>query len=257
MRSDGTDVERLTYSSGRDAHPFYMPSGDRIVFQSPRHSGDEREVDLYTMDTSGRGQRRILATAGFDGVAVPSPDGRAIAFQRGVQSQSGSFHWELFLVDSVGNNERQLTRNAWSSQVPSWRPGTSELVFFANPDGREQLFTIDVGSLAARPLTTSGHNDQTPAVSPDGRWVVFTSDRDGSRDLYLFDYRSTAVSRLTKGMDVWSQPSWSRDGNKLVFSALSELGGSRPPPEGIHDIFIINRDGSGLQRLTRGLEGVR
>jgi TolB protein len=228
---------------------MYFPSGQRIVFQSPRDYTQPREVDLYTMDASGIRQRRLATSAGFDGVPVPSPDSGRIAFQRGTfDATANAFHWELFVIDTLGRNERQLTSNQWSSQVPSWRPGGDEIVFYANPEGREQLFVMAVRTRAARPLHTSRANDTAPAVSPDGRYVAFNSDRDGPGDLYRLEVSSGTVTRLTRELGVRGQPSWSRDGSRLLFSATST---------GLDEVYVIGRDGSGLARLTRGATGVR
>ena len=249
MAGDCTNARRLTWSAGRDAHPAYLPSGKRIVFQSPRDYEDERQVDLYSMDRDGTRQRRLLVARGFDGVAVPSRDGHQIAFQRGTfDSTAKAFHWELFVVDTVGGNERQLTANAWSSQVPSWFPGDTSLAFFANPAGHEQLFVLNLTNHEARPLHTSRSNDMTPSVSPDGGFVAFNSDRDGPGDLYVLDMASGSVSRLTTGLAVRSQPSWSAQGTRVLFSATST---------GFDEIYVVNRDGSGLTRLTHGTTGVR
>jgi Tol biopolymer transport system component len=45
-----------------------------------------------------------------------------------------------------------------------------------------------------------------------------------------------------------AQPSWSPDGRRLLFSAA---------PKGIADVYVINVDGTGLVRLTRGQDGTR
>ncbi|MGH7695956.1 MAG: TolB family protein, partial [Gemmatimonadaceae bacterium] len=249
MRPDGTDARRLTHSPGRDAHPIYA-SGARIVFQSPRASVDPNEVDLYTMDANGAAQRRLLTAPGFDGVPVPSPDGRTLAFQRGVFDRgSNTYHWELHLTDSAGANDRQLTQNTWSSQVPSWMPNGAAIVFFANPEGREQLYSMELGSGTVRRLATSIGNDAAPSVSPDGRFVAFHSDRaSGALDLWILEIATGAVSRLTNGLQVRSQASWSRDGTRILFSGSGS---------GVDEVYSINRDGSGLTRLTRGFEGTR
>ena len=85
-------------------------------------------------------------------------------------------------------------------------------------------------------------------MSPDGRLVAFNSDRDGPGDLYVLEISSGRVARLTTGLAVRSQPSWSRDGGRLLFSATST---------GVDEIYVVGRGGAGLERLTRGTEGVR
>ena len=249
MNADGADLRRLTFSPGRDAHPYWL-SANRLVFQSPRNQSSERIVDLYTMDANGRNQRRLLGGGAFTGVPVPSRDRKRIAFQRGTWDESiRNFHWELFVVDSSGRHERQLTGNAWSSQVPSWRPGDREIVFYANPSGVDQLFVMNVASGEVRPLMTSKSNDTAPSVSPDGRFIAFQSDRGGDRpDLYLLDLSTQDVKRLTTGLAVRSQASWSRDGMRLLFSGVGT---------GVDEVYVIHRDGTGLTRLTHGTEGTR
>jgi TolB protein len=220
---------------------MFTPDGMRIVFQSPRDSAEGSEVDLYSMNADGTQQRRIRALPGFDGVPVPSPDGTKIAWQRGTRTDAG-FHWELYIDDHA------ITANAWSSQVPSWSPDGKRLVFYANPQGRDQLFLLDLASGRTMMLAESSGEDQAPSFSHDGRFVAFTSTRDGSRDLYVIDVTGGAVRRLTSGMDVWSQPSWSPDDTRLLFSGKDR---------GVDEVFVIDADGKGLKRITKGSEGFR
>jgi len=254
MNADGKNPRRLTRSPGRDAHPCFARSGDRIFFQSPRDYLDERlQVAIYVMNRDGGGQRRLIdARGGFSGVPVLSRDGRRIAFMRGVfDAARDAHHWELQLADSSGGHPVALTDNPWSSQVPSWFPGDRELAFFANPRGREQLFVLDVESRRVRPLLESEWNDQNPSVSPDGKSIAFVSDRGGkdTRDLHVLDAGSRRVRRLTQGFVLRSQPNWSPAGDRLFFSASRS--------EGVDEIYRILPDGCGLTRLTRGTEGVR
>jgi Tol biopolymer transport system component len=80
-----------------------------------------------------------------------------------------------------------------------------------------------------------------PDVSPDGKWLtaysmgqqrhVFVLRTDGSelRDLMNDDYRH-----------FW--PRWSPDGQRIAFSSRRT---------GNYEVWVINRDGSGLQQLTQ------
>jgi TolB protein len=78
--------------------------------------------------------------------------------------------------------------------------------------------------------------------------VAFTSARGGGRDLWLVAVATGTVTRLTTGLDVWSQPSWSPDAGRLLFSAAAA---------GVHDLYVVNADGTELRRLTRGFDGRR
>ena len=90
----------------------------------------------------------------------------------------------------------------------------------------------------ARLLTTDSR-DRHPAWSPDGEMVAF--ERDGSLRLIRVD--GTQILALpTPGVQSASAPSWSPDGTRLVFTCQVEYGND--------DLCVINRNGSGFQRLT-------
>jgi len=248
MRADGTDQRRLTASPGRDAHASFLPGG-RLVFQSPRNFAGQGEVDLYTMNADGTRQRRLLTAPGFDGVAVPGPTGEWIAYQRGMfRPATNDYLWNLRLVDSLGARDTALTSGTFSSQVPSWSPDGRTLVFYANPQGRDQLFLMDLATRAVRPLASSPGEDRAPSFSPDGARVAFTSTRDGGNQLFVLDVAAGTTRRLFDGLEVMGQPGWSRDGRRLVFNATYR---------GTSEVFVGNVDGTSLVRLTKGYEGTR
>jgi TolB protein len=249
MAADGTLAQRLTHTAGRDAHPYYFASGRKILFQSPRDHSNERDVDLYVMESNGKAQHRLMARDGFNGVPVPSRKGNRIAYMRGSWDDAlKTFHWELLLVGVDGTNERQLTKNTWSSQVASWFPGDLEIAFYANPSGRDQLFVLNIDSGAVRPLLVDKANDYAPSVSPDGKQVAFTSDRDSESDLYILDVAPGTVTRLTTNAKVRGQPCWSRDARRFLFAGAAT---------GVYEVYTIQVDGTNMTRLTHGTEGIR
>jgi Tol biopolymer transport system component len=73
--------------------------------------------------------------------------------------------------------------------------------------------------------------------SRDGRRVAY----DGTRGIVVARADGTGASQLTFGED--SLPRWSPDGRQLAFQRIV-AGGVES------DIFVVNRDGSGLRRLT-------
>lgn len=248
--ADGSGMVRLTSSLGRDAHPQAWTEG-RVLFQSPRAWSDTSSVDIFAMNVDGTQVRRITAHPTFNGVPVPSRDGTRIAFMRGVPTGVDDYHWNLMVMDATGDNERPLTAGVWSSQVPTWTPDSAAVLFYANPDGRNQLYRLDLTSARVIRLHESRGNDHAPSLSADGRIVAFTSDRDtGSdrHDLYTLELATGHLRRLTTDLNVRGQPGWSRDGSTLVISAA---------PRGVFDIYVIKLDGTGLRRVTRGFEGDR
>jgi TolB protein len=105
--------------------------------------------------------------------------------------------------------------------------------------------------LGTDPLAAQGQLflNLNPSWSPDGRQLVFESERHaGTSCLYIIDADGNNERRLTwtKGSD--TQPSWSPDGERILFSGTGS---------GVDEVYMIDRDGSGLTRLTHGGSGVR
>ncbi|MFI8460244.1 hypothetical protein [Kitasatospora sp. NPDC085464] len=104
------------------------------------------------------------------------------------------------------------------------------------------------GADASTPLFGPGpiHFDRDPSARGDE--LVFTSLRDGRLpQVYLRD-AAGAVHKLTTGMDT-SQPALAPDGKAVVFVALEPTA---TPGRSQSVLWVVNRDGSGLRRLTDG-----
>ena len=85
-----------------------------------------------------------------------------------------------------------------------------------------------------------------PAWSPDGRWITFTSIAVPSRRLTMQIVRAdgSGEARAFPDSTVRAEtPAWSRDGSRIAFQWSKD---------GNTDIYVVNVDGTGLQRLTTG-----
>jgi TolB protein len=74
----------------------------------------------------------------------------------------------------------------------------------------------------------------------------------GRNDLFLLASDGTRLRRLTTSPRFTSDeaPSWSPDGRQLVFTRERLRPGSSEPP--FQELYLINSDGTGLRRLTKG-----
>jgi TolB protein len=100
-------------------------------------------------------------------------------------------------------------------------------------------------------LTAVAGADTTPAWSPDGQRIAFASERMGPRLLFIMQSDGTRQIQLTPKASPTPPedlaPTWSPDGRRLAF--VTKRGQSA-----YSEIYVINADGTGLQRLTNSLE---
>jgi Tol biopolymer transport system component len=114
MKTDGTDVKRITDFGAMSWGPYQHPSGRYFIFSSNKHGFENFE--LFIVDAQGAKEPvRITYSDGFDGLPVPSPDGRQLAWTSG-RSGAGA---QIFLAQ--WNHEKAL--EALKGAPPRRSPG--------------------------------------------------------------------------------------------------------------------------------------
>jgi Tol biopolymer transport system component len=102
MKPDGTDQTQITDFGSMSWAPYMHPSGQYIIFSSNKFGFENFE--LFIVDAQGAKEPvRVTTTDGFDGLPVPSPDGKRLAW---TSSRSGGTEGQLFLAD--WNHEKAL-----------------------------------------------------------------------------------------------------------------------------------------------------
>jgi Tol biopolymer transport system component/DNA-binding winged helix-turn-helix (wHTH) protein len=244
-------------------HFDWTPDG-RSLISSQRSDGGKGPFTLFTWDLpSGEKHRFAYARASEnqDIDAHYSPDGRRIAFRRGLGAYS-----DLYVMPADGAAARRVTHISSNIIGYTWTADNRTLVYSSNVKGAPALYAVDVddghtdalgispaeyphagqsgdalvyeitrtqdkltlmplGATAApsRVLAPSTGSDFTPVLSPNGDRVVFTSDRSGQLQLWLYDLASATTTQLTEIADqpVFS-PRWSFDGKRILAVRRSE-----------------------------------
>lgn len=94
MSLDGSDQRQVTRFKSMSWAPYVHPSGEYILFASNKLGFENFEV--FMVDVAGTKEPvRVTYSAGFDGLPVPSPDGRQIAW---TSSRGGSREGQIFLA---------------------------------------------------------------------------------------------------------------------------------------------------------------
>jgi len=95
-------------------------------------------------------------------------------------------------------------------------------------------------------LTTNPYDDRGAGWSPDSSKIAYHAFADSwYRHIWVMNRDGSGKTQLTFGDVVDEGPDYSPDGSKIVFTQYGLRGW------GIHDIFIMNADGSGVpERIT-------
>ena len=182
--------------------------------------------------------RRLTSHSDSDRLPSWSPNGRHIAFH---SDRDGDF--EIYVMDSDGDNLRRLTNSPADDYFPSWSPNGRHIAFHSNRDGNLEIYVMDSDGDNLRRLTNNSawDTDLFPSWSPNGRHIAFSSNRDGNFEIYVMDSDGDNLRRLTSHSDSDRLPSWSPDGRHIAFHS---------DRDGDFEIYMMDSDGDNLRRLT-------
>ncbi|MGQ0733816.1 MAG: hypothetical protein ACT4QD_09190 [Acidobacteriota bacterium] len=94
MNLDGSDQRQVTNFKSMSWAPYIHPSGEYLLFASNKLGFENFEV--FMVDVAGTKEPvRVTYSDGFDGLPVPSPDGRQMAW---TSSRGGGREGQIFLA---------------------------------------------------------------------------------------------------------------------------------------------------------------
>lgn len=237
ISADGTNERNLSNDPDFDEHPIWSPDGSKILFRSYRGG----MIDLYIVDTSGQNLHNITPFNLRDDEPSWSSNGSRIAY---VGLREGNR--EIYVTDPTGLNHLNVTNTPSENEyVPSWSPDGSTIAYTL----KGQLYTVAFTGGVRSQLTSQQDSvmNSQPQWSPDGDYILYQTNgnaiyrvkRDGSSAIML------TSDPVTPGIGDHS-PRWSPDGNSIVFTSYRT---------GQVQIFLMTRDGSGVQQLTFSANG--
>ena len=153
---------------------------------------------------------------------------------------------DLYLMNADGSHVKRLTKNLLTDVFPAVSRDGKHIAFTRDIRGYAQVFVLDLRDRKVRMLTHTHANSGLPAWSPDGRVIAFTTDRNAPEgdEIWVMNADGSAQQPLTHNFpstnDAW--PSWAPDGKRIAFARETPSASA---------IYVVNLDGSRLQRLTR------
>ena len=230
---------------------------------------------LYLIDWDGQNER-LWMTGDFTLPARFSRDGKYAWIQGFENRRYTPFLLELKTgrvvnmrerLDNIGYEHISIS-GAW------WFPDGRRLACrgkdLNGPNlSQADIFLLDLRNEKIVNLTNTQFKDEFWAtVSADGKKIAFSgyppSEEERAalgidnfpRHLYTMSPNGRNVVNLTNSAASYKYPEWSPDGKKIAFEGSGRPVKEEGEPNGPH-LFIINPDGSNLERLTFPKDGVR
>ncbi len=172
-------------------------------------------------------------------------------------SDATPVHSQIFLANGDGSSERPLLPPTGMDYSPSFSPDGKWIVFTSERNGSADIYRVHPDGSGLERLTDDPAYDDQAVLSPNGKSIVFVSSRGtGRAHIWLLDLVTKHARLLTPNAGSDFRPSWSPDGKWIAFSTDRDSDGGHLPGRWERlqslSIYIIQPDGSGLRRITRG-----
>ena len=242
---------------------FNWAVGDRGLWLSRPRLPNGRVTQLLLRDLEGKDHWLDYDrnAEDFDRDPRQSPDGRWIAFRRGVHPRGA-----LFMVASEGGAVQRLTRSQGYFGRFDWYPDSRHLLYSRKLHEQTELFRLDTRTLEQEPLgihdadsvdiaeaanlavferlrvrlrireyslvdpsvgarwiAPSTGTDLEAVYAPDASRIALISDRSGSTQVWMTPAQEDAPVQLTRfGGELLHDLSFSQDGNELLWISSAD-----------------------------------
>jgi Tol biopolymer transport system component/DNA-binding winged helix-turn-helix (wHTH) protein len=241
--------ERRLVTEGDALQASWSPNGQRIAYWSRPGKAGQRE-DIWTIPANGGEAVAVTNGSTTDLNPVWSPDGRHLYFS---SNRGGSMNiWRVPMDEksgaTMGEPEPVTSIGAATSPLHlSFSSDGRRLVYVAQEEIRnlrKVAFDPSTGKPGSEPVSITRGSMQLwfPDPSPDGQWLTCYS-MGNQRHIFIVRTDGTDLRDLIDDANRYFWPRWSPDGKRIAFSSRRT---------GNYELWIINRDGGGLQQLTSG-----
>lgn len=254
MKTDGTDVKRVSTGEGRTTCAYFLPKDEKIIYAST-HGADPGclpppdrslgyvwklydEYEIYVANADGSDPKVLIGGKGYDAEATVSPKGDKIVF---TSTRTGDP--EIFIADIDGSNIKQLTDTKGYDGGPFFSQDGSKIVYRANhPEGEDELakyqeiidkghvrptrlelFVMNADGSEQKQITKNGKANFGPFFHPSGEKIIFSSNMDSAMgrtfELYMIGVDGEGLERITYNDSFDGFAMFSKDGKRLVFAS--------------------------------------
>jgi len=171
-----------------------------------------------------------------------SPDGKRIIFE---SNRDGN--WEIYIMDSDGQNQARLTQNNHDDRRPCWHPEGNKIIYESTINEAVRLNILDLKKRESKevPLQKNYQEPIFSQYSPDGKKLTF-SNKVSEEEAYIVivDEMGKEIAELANNGYRSFYPRWSPDSESILYFSRHETNNQDD------EIYSVNIDGSDERRLT-------
>jgi Tol biopolymer transport system component/DNA-binding winged helix-turn-helix (wHTH) protein len=217
ISADGGSADRETTYP---AIGSFTPDGTRFVYS--QHISTDPPT-IWRAELSGPGgslvgKSKIISSQFPELDAHPSPDGTHIVW---MSMRTGSE--EIFISDTAGHNQSQLTHLDHYSGTPRWSPDSRWIAFDSyQPGGHAEIFLVDPEGRNVHPVVSEPFDCAVPSWSRDGKSIYYSANRNGVWQVWKHNFDSGFNTQITRqggfnGLE-------SADGKTVYYTRFYEAG---------------------------------
>ncbi len=262
----GGGFKPLPLPKAKNDMPAWSRDGRYLAYATDQNGS----MDLWVLDMTGG--RSVEITSGPEDDSRPdwSPDGRSIAFLRGVRRS------HIFVADPETREKRQLTSGETTDYEPMVSQDGKWVAFTREKSGPARSVAVlawapaEGGDIRELDLKGLAYNASGGVSwSPDAKELAFAADDgSGNIDIYRVPREGGAPTRVTvtPGTDVI--PLWSPDGRTIGYTRAAggetqvwtiPSGGGVPTKvsfeEGVNQLSYFSPEGGRIAYMTVRSDG--
>ncbi len=215
----------------------------KIVFVGRRSKASNKQIFIADFDGSNISQ---ITDGEYPHLSPAwSADGRYVAFT----SYEGKSP-DIYLFDTLTRTKRKVTSTPGLDSGANFSPNGKLIAHTSSRGDDTDIFSITTAGTDRKLLLEGSGLDVDPKFSPDGKWLAWVSGRFGNPHIFVASVvwngespKLTGDKRLTYSGWYNATPSWTPESDKIAFG-----GYDREIDR--WDIFMMNPDGTQLERLT-------
>ncbi len=168
--------------------------------------------------------------------------GEAIIFE---SNRDG--HWQIYIMDIDGKNQRRLIRSAYNDRRPTWNPYGNMIMFESDRNGISDLFTYDLDTdvLKKVPIPLKG-NKSFAQFAPNGKELIFDYKvGDNNFNIYMISLSGKRLKTIVNNAYANMYPRFSPTGDAILYFSRKHTKGEDD------EIYVRNMYNRDEARLTR------